>query len=750
VIKQYLSYSGIRRIFLGLFITIFLGVNAGSGFLYYVFSETLLSGINTGTARTLKKIKNGTELVYNEIISLLIQLSVGEPTLTKMMFETERDRLLEYQGHQIMQRTAVSHPFIDYIGIYNERLDEIMATWNLSVESRETLKLMVNYYFRRSPNNLTIPLTSSRTAPEPAANTIVLIMYSPLSLDNDKGAVIFGINCGYFQRLIREMDEGDLETVMILHGSGRVITHPDRDQELLDYSGRDFIRKILENKQNESGFFIEKINEIETYISFTCSDTLDWIFISMTPYENMISALNSLRRIALIITFVILCTGILISYFMAITMYRPIHRLLRRFNYVPARKTFINFKGEDAYLEQQIDHLRSAADISGSLIRNYTVLSLLKNQNIDDSAVSNTVLETAFKSPFYIVCLISLDDQQDYERQETKEIETLRQAIAGITNEILRRCSDSLDYAAVSSSETVFIPHLEDGVYPPEMVPGFIEIGITVKKYCGRSVSIAVSSIINSIYALNDAYEEVRALMKERFFNGPGLLLMKESAVPRKEIEYPNELGEQLCAAVLSGESGKIDKIISQFITILKQTTYDYARMYINMLMMRLLSQSLSINTFKDTKSFYSLFHRLQTTETLEKTFAEFSAFCHSLTAEIKHKSSDSMAPLVKDAISLMEKHYTDTLFSVNSAAEYFNITPSYFNRIFKKAADKSFSEYLSEYRMDAACTLLRETNNPIGSIPEAVGISNANYFYTLFKKIYRLTPQQYRHIQKN
>ncbi|GHV25757.1 hypothetical protein FACS189498_4200 [Spirochaetia bacterium] len=442
--------------------------------------------------------------------------------------------------------------------------------------------------------------------------------------------------------------------------------------------------------------------------------------------------------------------GILISYFMAVTMYRPIRRLLNRFNYVPSRESFVSARAEDAYLEQQIDRLSSTAGMSETLVRNYFILNLLRNQNIDDN-VNNKLFETAFNSPFYLVCLISLDGRKERETGDVKEFEAARQTIISIGDEIFKKSRESLDCVAVSPSEAAVVLHLDDGVYPLQLVPMLMEIGVAVKKYHGISVSIAVSSIVNSIYAINDSYEEAKILMKERFFNGPGQLLMKEAVKPKKEIPYPGELGEALYNAVLSGETEKIDETVKNFLGVLAKTTCDYAQMYINMLIMRFLSQNLPGGSDSpNVETFDSLFRKLRNTETLQAAGNVLSTFCHSLAADIKNKSGSLMSPLVNDSINLMKKRYADPLFSVNSAAEYFNITPSYFNRVFKRTVGISFSEYLSEYRMEIACTLLRETNNPIGSVPEAVGISNSNYFYTLFKKIYNLTPQQYRRSQKS
>jgi AraC-like DNA-binding protein len=744
MIKQYLSYSGIQRIFLGLFITIFLGVNVGSYFLYSFSLSILLSEINTGTLRTLTKIRNGTELIYNEIVSLTTRLAFGDITLTKMMFENERDRLLEYQGHQIMQQAVVSHPYIDFIGIYNERLDEIMATFDFMPESRNTLKNIVHRYFRRSANNLTLPISLLQFSNGSFSNSLALIYYSPLSLEYDKGALIIGIKCNYFRQLIQQMDKGELETVIILHGNRQVISHPNEDQELVDYGNVDYVRQIMD-AELKTGFFIQKINKIETYISFTYSEMLDWTFISMTPYKNIVSALNSLRLTVLLVTFIILCIGIFISYFMAVTTYRPIYSLLKRFNYIPIKKGLFNTHVENTYIEQEIEKLRSTANMSEILSRNHIILNLLSTQNIDDGLIDLKILETAFISPFYFVSLVSFDEWDVSGNRDTKEHDKLQQGLVNIANELLERCCVSMDYALVHPGDVAFVLHLDDGVYPPDLIPLIMELGTAVKKFYNQTVSVAIGPIVNSIFAINDSFEKTEIFLRERFFKGSAIVVMKESITPHIEIPYPRTMGEELCTAVLSGDIQKIEYIIKNFKIIIGQTTYDYAQMYINTIIMQLLSYCLSRGISVDANSFHHLSRDLQGIKTLEKACNELYRFCISLAEDLRQRADGALPPLIRDSLCLVEERYAESLFNVNTAADHFNITPSYFNRLFKKYIGLSFSEYLNDHRMKVACSLLLTTNYSIGSIPEAVGISNVNYFYTLFKKIHNLTPQQFR-----
>ncbi len=70
---------------------------------------------------------------------------------------------------------------------------------------------------------------------------------------------------------------------------------------------------------------------------------------------------------------------------------------------------------------------------------------------------------------------------------------------------------------------------------------------------------------------------------------------------------------------------------------------------------------------------------------------------------------------------------------------------PYYFSDMFKNEVGISFSDYLTEYRMDRAKELLKNQQFKIKDINEMVGYSDSKSFSKIFKKVVGLTPQEYR-----
>ena len=65
----------------------------------------------------------------------------------------------------------------------------------------------------------------------------------------------------------------------------------------------------------------------------------------------------------------------------------------------------------------------------------------------------------------------------------------------------------------------------------------------------------------------------------------------------------------------------------------------------------------------------------------------------------------------------------------------------------------ESFTDILSRYRINAACSMLEDASNAsmtLEQISYACGYSNYVSFWSQFKRITALTPEQYRSTQKN
>lgn len=98
----------------------------------------------------------------------------------------------------------------------------------------------------------------------------------------------------------------------------------------------------------------------------------------------------------------------------------------------------------------------------------------------------------------------------------------------------------------------------------------------------------------------------------------------------------------------------------------------------------------------------------------------------------------------VYDAIMYIEEHLTEDL-SLSDLADHVALSAPYFSKLFKEVMGSSFSEYLTNARLQQAQILLGQTDLSIEKIAEKAGFANGNYFCNVFKKRYRIAPSEFR-----
>ncbi|TNF09642.1 MAG: AraC family transcriptional regulator [Bacillota bacterium] len=105
---------------------------------------------------------------------------------------------------------------------------------------------------------------------------------------------------------------------------------------------------------------------------------------------------------------------------------------------------------------------------------------------------------------------------------------------------------------------------------------------------------------------------------------------------------------------------------------------------------------------------------------------------------------SSAYVRIIKNAIHFMENHYTDRL-TLEKIADEVGLSPSHFQRIFKKTMNLSPNDYLVNYRLMKAKELLLITHDTITDISFLCGFESNAYFSYVFKTHMLMTPSMYR-----
>lgn len=188
--------------------------------------------------------------------------------------------------------------------------------------------------------------------------------------------------------------------------------------------------------------------------------------------------------------------------------------------------------------------------------------------------------------------------------------------------------------------------------------------------------------------------------------------------------------------------------LVNEYVSLMRQNSYDETAL-------------------KDlfTGVFYQLYHHVETVYPHEmKEYEEkievfslinnspsLSSLQHEVERQLEHFRE--FFHLMKDRHSVQFKDQLTTYLMDNASekltlkttADYFHFNYSYFSTYFSQNFDVTFTDYLTQVRIDKAKVLLAENELNISEIASATGFSDVSYFSKVFKKIEGISPSIYR-----
>lgn len=111
----------------------------------------------------------------------------------------------------------------------------------------------------------------------------------------------------------------------------------------------------------------------------------------------------------------------------------------------------------------------------------------------------------------------------------------------------------------------------------------------------------------------------------------------------------------------------------------------------------------------------------------------------------VKNDTKDHLIP--QEILDYIAEHSNEKI-SLNDLSQKCFYHPAYFSRLFKKAFNMSFTDYIMELRLKRCGELLKNSDYTIDTIISECGFSDRNTFYERFKNKYGCTPSEYRGLE--
>lgn len=131
---------------------------------------------------------------------------------------------------------------------------------------------------------------------------------------------------------------------------------------------------------------------------------------------------------------------------------------------------------------------------------------------------------------------------------------------------------------------------------------------------------------------------------------------------------------------------------------------------------------------------------RLQSIEEIEFLFMNI---IDKIIIVINQRKDSSIDRYFLNIVGYIKNNYMNQI-TLDDVCHHACLSPSYVCQILKSKSNKTFIQYLNEYRINNACELL-DKDIKIKDIAAQMGFSSSKYFIKIFKELKGITPGRYK-----
>lgn len=555
---------------------------------------------------------------------------------------------------------------------------------------------------------------------------------------NFSKAVFINVSEDWVRKSIELWNMNSKGNIYIINKEGILVSSLYKDTMLLNMSKEDFVSKILKSK-DKSGYFIDNVSGEKSFVTYVYSSNPEWYFIRVIPYGGIY---DNIKRIGLI-TAILLILNITIGLFLA---------------YVVTGKAKKSIDDIIDGLKKQIVDNRSDLDrlkdefLYNSLNNNISCSHECLQKDFD----KYNIRLSADKE--LILVLFKIDHYHELcEKFKTYDISILKQAIIKTASQIFSKnyVNETVDMESdhiILAFNNTGLPELID----ENSIDSMIKL---VQDSAEKNLKTSLSAVLSpSGYTFNDIsllYTEVKYASSYKLFYGHKCIIYSEELkmLSPEEYVFPTEKGKMLLNALMFGKIEHAGDLLDEIL----ETTYNYPSTVLNSLLLRLTSSICGAFECVGNNSKYSIDYNfnsflaiLTKCETVDEIRSRFyDMFSHVLSI-VEEKKNSKYDLLVNKVIGIINQDYADEKLCLNSLASDIGLSPGYLGKLFKTYTSNSVSDYINRIRVENASKLLEASSMSISDISSKIGFNNNNYFYTIFRKAFGVTPSEYRKKIKN
>ncbi|MFX3636064.1 MAG: response regulator [Candidatus Pristimantibacillus sp.] len=393
------------------------------------------------------------------------------------------------------------------------------------------------------------------------------------------------------------------------------------------------------------------------------------------------------------------------------------------------------------------------------LLRRDLLIELLQGHMVPADALTDKLSQLML--PFSqndSASLLLIRLEEPFVHYDYKDRTLLEYAVSNVAEEVLRECcqvwlcKETHGYLAVAVRRDQVQLQGMTGATAREQLERLGElIQRQVENYLKGAVSIVIGEEGPFPEHLAVSYSNALAAFRKHIGTGKGYLLSLGEHQEKAAFQTLRQLYEPPMLLDLL-EAGRWDDFEGKLARIFKELELEFGDSAEHAF--ETFCAVTGALTFIAHKSGAGLFDFLDPNEREILNFESFETYgqlrdglfrlAARMRLSLEREAADGHSKLISKVQRFIEEHL-DKSISLQMIAERVHLHPVYISQMYKSVTGEGLTDYMLRIRMEKSAYLLKNSNLKIYEIGNKFSYQNAPYFIKQFKKVYGMTPQEYR-----
>ena len=470
-----------------------------------------------------------------------------------------------------------------------------------------------------------------------------------------------------------------------------------------------------------------------------------------------------------------LLIGFLFSFFLAVRIYQPLHRMVLTFSDIPGREPPYLPLPADAGTEESrfgakpeseydlLTHIHRQTRTDRQTAEEFISLAVpefernILMQIIAEDLTDPEVLEYQLR---YIRSSLQMDGSfqcflvySDHSAESSHVVDLILQNQAGaLAEQTFRQEWGQLRVLRLDSTALLLVVQ-----YAPDLSAARIRryqdqfSSALTPRLSGldEHLLFAAGSICSSLPAIHQSYYKAREIIREKLYYQADEPVSQETSAPGEAPGMKDQyFRSQMKLLEEQIRSGSFSQARNLTAALLREVCFsddgmDTARSRCSDLFNVLIPQALQPET--GTSPAAGVYQELETITDSQELYGFMVRESGQLIDKAEVLKSNRQYQTVARAKDYIQQHYSDSALSLQQIADSIGVSSTYLSTLFAEYAGDTLVSYLNNYRVEAAKDLLTNTRIIIKEVGYQTGFNTVQNFNRVFKKATGITPGDYR-----